>query len=183
MTPFICRQAARLLHQGGIIGYPTEAVYGLGCDPLNGSAVERLLEIKQRPVEKGLILVAAEFRQLLPFVSELSAAQLQPALDSWPGPFTWLLPARPSTPYWLTGKHRSIAVRVSAHPQVRELCLAAGMPLVSTSANRSNQQPARSALECRIRCPETDLVLSGAVNRKAAPSQIRDLLSGKTIRA
>ena len=63
------REAARSVRRGGIIAYPTEAVYGLGCDPLDGAAVYRLLELKQRPVEKGLILIAARFEQLRPYVA------------------------------------------------------------------------------------------------------------------
>ena len=182
MTPFAARQAAHYIHEGKVIGYPTEAVYGLGCDPLNPFAVDRLLHIKQRPMHKGLILIAADFRQLLPFVEIPNEKQLKPALDSWPGPFTWLFPARAGIPYWLTGEHSSIAVRVTSHPVARQLCLQAGTALVSTSANRSRQQPARSALECRMKCPETDMIIHGDVDKNARPSVIRDLLTGKLIR-
>ena len=182
MSPFRCRQAARHIHQGDVIGYPTEAVFGLGCDPLNPIAVSRLLKIKQRPVHKGLILIAADFDQLKPFIANIDTETLKPALQSWPGPFTWIFPARQDTPFWLTGKHASIAVRVSDHPIVRELCRTADTALVSTSANRSNQQPARSALECRMKCPETDFIISGNVDKKAQPSMITDLITGKVIR-
>ena len=183
MSPFSCRETARYIHQGKIIGYPTEAVYGLGCDPLNAHAVNKLLQIKQRPVSKGLILIAADFEQLLPFIADIESERLKPALDSWPGPYTWLFPARPGTPFWLTGKHSSIAVRVTAHPVARQLCLQANTALVSTSANRSRQQPARSALECQMKCPQTDLIVTGDVDKNAQPSTIRDLLSGTVIRS
>ena len=103
------REAARCFHRGGIIAYPTEAVYGLGCDPLDGAAVYRLLDLKQRPVEKGLILIAARFGQLRPYVGEVDEERLRPALESWPGPHTWLLPAAPGLPVWLSGSHDTLA--------------------------------------------------------------------------
>lgn len=183
MSPFNIREAARYIHQGKTIGYPTEAVYGLGCDPLNSKAVLNLLKIKNRPLHKGLILIAANFEQLQPFIADLDNNQLVTIKNSWPGPFTWLLPARKDTPVWLTGDHSSIAVRVTAHPIARQLCEAANTALVSTSANRSRQQPARSALQCKMKCPGVDLIINGKVDKKARPSVIKDLLSGHVIRS
>lgn len=183
MTPFACREAARYIHQGKIIAYPTEAVYGLGCDPLNPHAVTRLLQIKQRHISKGLILIAANLEQLQPFIEIEAEDSLAPALASWPGPHTWIFPARAVTPRWLTGRHDSIAVRVTNHPVARQLCLAANTALVSTSANRSQQQPARSALQAQMKCPEVDLIINGQVDKNSQPSMIKDLLTGKVIRS
>jgi len=132
---FALRRAARMLTAGGVIAYPTEAVYGLGCDPLDAQAVTRLLAIKRRPVEKGLILIASRFDQLGPYVQPLTAAIRQRLDESWPGPNTWLLPADPATPRWIRGDHRTIAVRVTAHPLAAALCEAFGGAIVSTSAN------------------------------------------------
>ena len=145
MTPFACREAARYINQGKVIAYPTEAVFGLGCDPLNPHAVARILQIKQRHVSKGLILIAADFEQLLPFVAPVDSEILAPALESWPGPNTWIFPARSKTPHWLTGNHNSIAVCVTDHPVARKLCRVANTALGATRANRSRQQSARSA--------------------------------------
>lgn len=182
MSSFVIRQTAKLIHAGAVIGYPTEAVYGLGCHPLDYDAVLRILDIKQRSISKGLILIAADFRQLRPYVADAPADKLQKAFDSWPGPHTWLFPKNPATPFWLTGDYDTIAVRVSAHPVVQKLCMASGTALVSTSANRSQQQPARSALECHLKCPEVDFIVSGDVNRNARPSTIKDLLTDTPIR-
>ena len=177
------KQAARLIRAGGIIAYPTEAVYGLGCDPLNPQAVRRLLAIKGRAVEKGVILVAADFDQLRPFVGELDSERMVEVLASWPGPVTWLLPVAPQVPDWLTGGRDTLAVRVTAHRQTAALCRAAGMPLVSTSANQSGRPAARSALQVRLHCPGADLILPGATDKRARPSEIRDARSGKLLRA
>lgn len=182
-SAFQYRMAARLLHQGGILAYPTEAVYGLGCHPLDPQAVSRLLTLKQRPLNKGLILVAANWEQLQPFVGPLEAALLTPVLGSWPGPHTWLLPAAPDLPVWINGGGDRLAVRVTAHPPARKLCQHFGGPLVSTSANLSGRPPARTPLQVRLRCPGTDRILCGPTGGLDKPTLIRDALSGKVIRA
>jgi L-threonylcarbamoyladenylate synthase len=177
------REAARCIAQGGIIAYPTEAVYGLGCDPMNWFAVERILALKSRPVEMGLILIAADFQQLIPYVVPLADNKMQQLYASWPGPNTWLLPANPDCPPWLQGQHETLAVRVTAHPLAAALCRAYNSPLVSTSANQSGQPPARSALQVRTRLPGgVDLILAGEVGLKRSSSTIRDAITGRTIR-
>ena len=177
-----CREAAELIQQGKVIAYPTEAVYGLGCDPLNHEAVKQLLKIKQRSINKGLILIASDFQQLTPFIQDLTDEQLAPAMKSWPGPFTWLIPANSNTPHWLTGEHQSIAVRITDHPVAKELCALTNSALVSTSANVDQQQPATSASECREKCPEVNYIVIGDVDKNSQPTSITDLLSGDKIR-
>ncbi len=179
---FMLRRVARLLRDGGVIAYPTEAVYGLGCDPLNRTAVEHLLAIKRRPVEKGLILIASRIEQILPFVETPSNEVLLRLTETWPGPVTWLLPANPATPRWLRGQHRSLAVRVTAHPIAAALCAAFGGPIVSTSANASGRPPARNPLQARLRCPGVDLVVHGATGGLSRPTAIRDGRTGRTLR-
>lgn len=179
-------KACDVLRHEGVIAYATEAVFGLGCDPDDPVAVYKLLEIKQRPVEKGLILIAASWEQLLPYIdiSQLSEEQLQHARASWPGPYTWIFPARTTTPAWLTGKFSSIAVRISSHPQVCSLCQAFGKPLVSTSANLTTYPPCRSAEEVSVQLAHrVDFILAGQVGTQANPSEIRDVITNQIIRA
>ena len=183
MTPFQIRQAARLLHQGGILAYPTEAVFGLGCDPLDEQAVNRLLAIKQRPVDKGLILIGAELSQVQPYMQSIDEIAMRRVLDSWPGPATWLLPAAKQAPKWITGQYESIALRVTAHPVAAAVCRAFGGAIVSTSANLSKSPPARNALQARIRCAnQVDMILSAATGPLHSPTPIRDALTGRSIR-
>lgn len=178
------QQAARKVRSGGIIAYPTEAVFGLGCDPACEAAVERLLKLKQRSPGKGLILVASDWNQLRIWTASVSRAQKQQLFRTWPGPVTWLLPAAQHCPEWLTGKHSTLAVRVSAHPTIQQLCRTLGHALVSTSANRSNQAPARSTLETRLRFGhDLDYLLAGSVGNQHRPTEIRDLASGNTVRS
>lgn len=181
--PWHLRRAARLLHGGAVIAYPTEAVYGLGCDPLDARAVMRLLELKQRPIEAGLILIAADFAQVEAFLEPLSSALRRKVFATWPGPVTWLLPARPDVPTWLRGRHNSLAVRVTAHAGCAALCRAFGGPLVSTSANPRGRAPARTSLQIhRYFNAAIDYLLPGPLGARARPSAIRDARTGKILR-
>lgn len=184
LHPFQYKQAARTVQAGGVIAYPTEAVYGLGCNPLDADAVLQILDLKQRPAEKGLILIAADLQQLLPYLQPLSAALRRKVEATWPGPVTWLLPARAETPWWLRGTHDTLAVRVTAHPLAAALCRACGMALVSTSANRAGQPPARSALRVRrVFGHQVDRIVHGPLGESARPTEIRDGRTGKVLRA
>ena len=180
---FRLRDAARSLYAGGVIAYPTEAVYGLGCLPRVESAVRKLLQLKQRQPEKGLILIAADFSQLENFVIPLEDDAMSPILSAWPGPHTWLLPAQPWVPDWVRGKHKTLAVRVTDHPIASALCRTANSPLVSTSANLSSRPPARSAFTVRQQFGDSiDCIVSGPLGNLKNPTPIRDAASGKTLR-
>jgi L-threonylcarbamoyladenylate synthase len=178
------RQAVQVLRAGGIIAYPTEAVYGLGCDPLQGATVQRLLALKQRPMDKGLILIASGWAQLEPYLLPPTPAQRQRLFTTWPGPHTWVLPCHPEVPQWLRGAHDSLAVRITAHPVAAALCAAWGGPLVSTSANRSGLPPARSPLRVRQQFGDAiDYLLPGPLGDLANPTTIRDGVTGKVLRS
>ena len=178
------RYAARVLTKGGIIAYPTEAVFGLGCDPDNVDAVYCLLELKQRPVHKGLILIASDFSQVEKYLQPLSTEVAQRVQLSWPGPVTWVLPAKRSTPPWLTGWHDSLAVRVTNHPIARRLCNCYGGALVSTSANPAGLHPAKNELTVRRYFGnDIDFILYGEVGEDRKPSEIRDGLSDRVLRS
>lgn len=178
--------AAAALKSSSVIAYPTEAVWGLGCDPFDEAAVTRLLAIKQRPVAKGLILIAGAVAQLDGLLdwNALPRARRAAVLDSWPGPNTWIVPVTERVPRWITGDHLGVAVRVSAHPIVVALCAAFGGPLVSTSANLTGHAPAfsRGALAPAV-LAQIDGVVSGETGGLTAPTAIRDALSGAQLRA
>ena len=182
-APLRLAAAVRALRAGGVIACPTEAVWGLSCDPRNEAAVTRLLSLKHRPVAKGLILVAATEVQLEWLLADLPAAQRQALSNSWPGPATWLVPHRGRIPPWIHGEHDTVALRVSDHAVVRALCLAWGGPLVSTSANPGGARPGLAAFQVRRYFGEQlDYLLPGAVGGAGRPTGIRDLASGNAIR-
>lgn len=178
------RAAVDALRDGGVIACPTEAVWGLSCDPFDEGAVHRLLQLKQRPVDKGLILVAADVSQLAFLLDDISDEQRATLDQSWPGPSTWLVPHHGRVPGWVSGSHDTVAVRVSAHPGMQTLCAAFGKPVVSTSANPGGASPARSQSEVlRYFGDDLDYVLPGQLGDSDRPSQIRDLASGAILRA
>src|SRR5712692_6031314 len=169
MSAFSLQHAAHILRQGGVVAYATESCFGLGCDPRTPSAVKRLLRLKRRPVRKGLILIAADLDQLQPYCTEFPPE----VLAAWPGPHTWLLPAKKNAPRWIMGNHARIALRVTAHRQAAALCRGADMAIVSTSANRSGEVPARSYRETVRRFHgKVDYILPGHTGGSARPSAI-----------
>ena len=177
--------AARIrlyLKRGGVIAYPTESCYGLGCDPRNPKAVKRVLTLKKRSAAKGMILIAATPRQLTPFVADLAPKLRRDMREAWPGPHTWLVPAAHDCPTFLRGTHDTIAVRVTAHPVAASLCRLAGMALVSTSANPSGGKPARTARECSRLFGRRVLVIPGRIGTRRRPSTIQHLLTKQILR-
>jgi len=166
---------------GAVFAYPTEAVYGLGCDPKNETAVMRLLEIKQRSVGKGLILIASDFSQVEAYLKPLNKDQL---VFTRPSETTYIYPTKSSTPKWLTGDFESLAVRISKHPLVRELCDTLDSALVSTSANLTGEEPAKTAHEVRRTLDGLiDVIIDGETGDLNKPTEIRDSISGQIIRA
>lgn len=186
MTDLNIATAVAVLHRGGVIATPTEAVWGLGCSPFDGEAVHRLLAIKRRPVGKGLILAGAEVGQFDALVDwdAVPGARREAVRASWPGPATWVLPATIAVPRWITGGHAGVAVRVSAHPVLAGLCRRFGGPVVSTSANLAGEPPAfrREALAPAL-IALVDGVCEGETGGLASPTPIRDALTGAVLRA
>ena len=179
---FNINNAASVCRQGGVIAYPTESVYGLGCDPLDELAVYRLLFLKQRPVEKGLILLASNIEQLSSFI-EIDSQQEKKLTRTTDKPTTWLVKASKNTPDWIRGTHQKVAVRITQHPTARALCDAVGFPVVSTSANRGGHSPARTAT--KVKCyfnNEIDFILAGTTGILKNPTQIIDLETDSIIR-
>lgn len=175
--------AAKQLWQGGLVAYPTEAVWGLGCNPFSEHAVLSLLELKNRPLEKGLILLAADIHQFDPFLTHLNDLQRQRLKNTWPGPVTWLVPANVLIPKWISGAHDTVALRVTDHPVAAGLSRAFGAPIVSTSCNPDGMPPARSAFKVRQYFgDQLGAITSGTVGDREQPSEIRNLLTGEVHR-
>ena len=177
--------AAHVLRMGGVIAQPTEAVWGLTCDPFNPRAVERLLAIKQRPVEKGLILVsgqAAHFHSLLSPLSESLSARF---FQQNAYPTTWLVPDEQDlVPAYIKGQHASVALRLTDYAVLAELSRIFGGPLVSSSANPAGRAPANSLFRVNQYFKgKIDFVLPAALGKYSAPSEIRDLVTNDVLRA
>ncbi|HST29190.1 MAG TPA: L-threonylcarbamoyladenylate synthase [Rudaea sp.] len=177
--------AAAVLRSGGVVAYPTEAVYGLGCDPHDRAAFERVFALKQRPPTQGVLLIAADFSQVEKYIdlARVPTDALARARATWPGPHTWIFPRAPDVPEWIAGAHAGIALRVTAHPLAAALCRAFDGALVSTSANRHGEPPARTAAQvCSAFGEQLGYILDGAVGGQQRPTPIRDAISGELIR-
>lgn len=183
MPPSIpIKKAGRIIRAGGVVAYPTEGVFGLGCLPEDERAVARILEIKKRGPEMGLIIVAASPAQLHDWI-DLPVGS--PTLESSASnPVTWIVPARAHVPYWIRGDHEGIAVRITHHPVAAALCDAADSALVSTSANLSGRPAARNSHVLRRNLGHlVDYVVPGECGPAGAHSEMRDLASGVTLRS
>lgn len=134
--------AVSTIQSGGVLIYPTEGVFGLGCDYRNQAAVQKLLKLKNRSANQGLILIASHIQHILPLIQPGDRTDLARALKSWPGHNTWVFPNTERVPSWVTGEFKTVAVRVSKHPAVKSLCDQLGHAVVSTSANISGQPTA-----------------------------------------
>ena len=180
-------QAVSILKQGDVLAYPTEAVWGLGCDPYNQQAFDKILKLKQRPLEKGVILVAASMAQAAPFLQGLSAEQLKKMQNSWQitpqqRATTWLVPLNSAVPTWISGQHDRVAIRVTNHPLVQQLCNAFGGAIVSTSANPAGLDTAKTASAVNHYFPNL-AILNGELGKSSEPSRIIDSQTGEVIRA
>lgn len=176
-------QAVKALREGGIIAYPTEGVFGLGCDPFNATAVLRLLKLKRRQEEKGLILIASSWSQVKNLVKgRLYTNKI--IKQSGKKPITWVLSATKKVPPWVTGKFNSVAIRVTLHPVAKKLCQRFGGVIISTSANLEGTSPAKNAKEVRKQFTfMLDFVVTGPVGNLQKPTEIRDIETNKIIRA
>lgn len=173
--------AADVLLRGGVIAYPTEGVFGLGCLPDDQQAIQRLLDIKRRDAAKGLILIGASARQFDGWIKLAKGATL-PDPDPM-HPVTWIVPPGPRVTPLLRGTNAGLAVRITTNPTARALCIAADSPLVSTSANLSGKPTARNRYILQRQFGGVvDYVVPGDCGPASGPSQIRDFTSGNILR-
>ena len=174
--------AAKALRAGGLVAYPTEAVYGLGCDPHNQDALRALLALKRRSPAMGLIVISHSIETALSYIDSPSDELVNKLKSSWPGPNTWIVKVK-NLNELVTGGRETVALRVSAHPVCQQLCAAFGDVLVSTSANVSGKPPATNLLQLRRQFPNgIDHIIGGALGDSSKPTQIIDSRTDKVLR-
>jgi len=187
LADFDLSNALTALRTQGVIAYPTESVFGLGCDPDCDIAIQKILKLKKRPQHKGLILIAANIEQLADYAdfSILTADQISNITKTWPGPFTWIVPVHKTLSTLISGDFDSVAVRVSDHPVVQQLCRDFGKPIISTSANLSGLEACTNALQVKQMFVGNKLLATTIDERVSGldnPSQIYDAISGQRLR-
>jgi len=184
MQPEILNEAIATIRQGGVIAYPTEGVYGLGCDANNQAALNKILAIKQRPMEKGMICLAADWQAFADWITKIPSERQKEIAASWPGAITWLCPATTKVPALVKGNSNKVAIRISAHPIAHALCQQSETLIVSTSANLTGHPPCRSAAEVSAQLGDKiDYLIDGPLGGRQTPTPIRDALSGEYLRS
>lgn len=174
-------QAVAILQAGGVVLHATEGVWGLACDPWQKHAVVKVLALKSRAADKGLIVIGGTGEAFRAQLDQVSLEHRRAVLDSWPGPHTWILPDN-SLPKIIRGDRNTLACRVPGHSQARALCELFGGLLVSTSANVAGQpaiskrREAETAFAARV-----DYVLPGEVDNPGKESIIHGL-AGEILR-
>ena len=175
--------ASHCIQAGGVIAYPTEGVFGLGCLPDNEAAIETLLNLKNRQIDKGFILIAARREQLVPYIATLSAALESKLDDTWPGPVTWILPCSNTAPVSVTGNKPTIATRVTQHKVASALCTECNSAIISTSANISGKPACKTAQQVsEVFGNQLDYILDYSVGDLKGPTPIFDGITGDQLR-
>lgn len=185
MSPWLINRFGKAVQRGAVFAYPTDTIWGFGCHPLHAPAVHRILDIKQRPVNKGLILLASELSYLQPYLSNnLNNKEIHQLESITEQPTTWLVGASKDCPIWLRGQFPTIAVRLTSHPFVQRLCDAIKAPIISTSANRSGCPTIRNAIQARRQFgAELDYIVEGFRSGGKKASKIKSLAGNQIIRA
>ena len=169
-------QAAEFLRSGGVIGYPTETVYGLGCNVYDADAVDRIFKLKHRERRKALILIAGDIMQIGDMVEEIPESAERLIANFWPGPLTLIFKASPQIKQIGIGTSKTVAIRIPDSTICQELIKETGFPLVSTSANRSGKPATTTAQQVvDVFGPELDLVIDGGPTRGSTPSTLVDI--------
>jgi L-threonylcarbamoyladenylate synthase len=176
--------AVHVLRQHGVLAHPTEAVWGLACNPFSEEAVQRLLDLKGRPEEKGLILISSDPAHFAGLLKPLPTELQQRFHAQQERPTTWIVPdVQEQIPHWVRGKHQGVAVRVSQHPIVHALTSAFQCPIISTSANPAGKPPAMNLADIsRYFRGQVDFIVNGRLGGASRPSRIIDLQSGQVLR-
>jgi L-threonylcarbamoyladenylate synthase len=180
---FSLKDCVNKLNQNEVIAYPTESVFGLGCNPDSKIAVKKLLSIKNRNINKGFILISCHYSQLIPYIVESKILKKKYLLLNKKNFFTYLVPAHSSVPHWLTGNSKFIAVRITQHKLIKDLCFYFKKPIISTSANISGKKPCKTIKEVKNVFGKFFPVLNGLLGNKKKPSKIINLLTGEIVRA
>ena len=182
MSPWALNRFVHAVSQGAIFGYPTDTIWGFGCHPLIASSVARILQIKNRGADKGLILLSSRLEYCADYVG-LDTEQLQPVLSTTNHPTTWLVPASENCPAWIRGNNSTVAIRITDHPLLEFLCDRLEAPIVSTSANRHGKATARNSVQMHKQFGvELDFIVTGFITGSNRPSEIKSLLNGTTAR-
>ena len=168
-------QARKVLLQGGVIAFPTDTFYGLGVDPFNWEAVERIFTVKGRDKNKPLLLLISTREQLKTLVKEITPAHSALIQKFWPGPLTLLFEPHSVIPKNVSAGR--IGIRQPGNPMTRNLISALSQPITAPSANLSGEEPPVTAEQVQQSLgDQLDLILDGGTCQGGKPSTLVDTL-------
>ena len=183
MSPWALNRFLHAVSKGAIFGYPTDTIWGFGCHPLLAGSVNRILQIKNRSPDKGVILLSSRVEYCAAYV-DVDAKQLQSVQFARNHPTTWLIPASEFCPPWIRGNNSTVAIRVTEHPLLQILCNRLEAPVVSTSANRTGKATARNSVQMRKQFgDELDFIVTGFTTGANQPSEIKSLITDTSLRS
>jgi len=172
----------RFIRQGGIIAYPTESCFGLGCDPRNRKAINKIIKLKKRSLNKNFILIGSSIKQFNYFLNPLDNSTSTNLFSKWPGPHTWLMTANNRCPNWLKSNSK-IALRISSFSSCQLLTKSLDMAITSSSLNLTGKIPLKNYRDvCRF-LPKQVKLIKGRVGKSKRPSVIQDFKTKKIIRS
>ncbi|MBT4482344.1 MAG: threonylcarbamoyl-AMP synthase [Candidatus Latescibacteria bacterium] len=175
-------EAVNVLKNGGIVVYPTETVYGIGCDPFNRIAYERVQHLKGRNNNKQMLLLACSLSQVEHFTGRLADIPRRLAHEFWPGPLTMVIKPRNEMPVYLYGDSGGVAFRITSHPIAAALSRNFGCPITSTSANMTGKPTVGTYEEAlNMFGKDVSIVIKNHIPLNGTPSTVIDLTSGKPL--
>ena len=183
MSPWALNRLVHELSNGAVIGYPTDTIWGFGCDPYASESVFRIFQIKQRRVEKGLILLSSKLEYCEPFIKLNQQQRDQVSLPS-ERPTTWLVDASDDCPPWICGNHTTVAIRITDHPLLAYLCRATAQSTGLDQRERGRQVD-RPAARCNCAdssATQLDFIVTGFNTGGGQASQIKSLATGNLLR-
>jgi L-threonylcarbamoyladenylate synthase len=172
-------RAARVIKGGGVIIFPTETVYGLGCSPFNKKAVKRIFELKGRASKKPLAVIVENFKQVKQLTKKISPRAKDLMTRFWPGPLTLILYKSNKIPNYVTCGSKKIGIRMPDHPITLELLKACRMPIVATSANKSGSTPPLTAGKALKQIKDVDMAIDGGRTSFKKASTVVDATKSK----
>lgn len=182
MSPWALNRFVHTVSRGAIFGYPTDTVWGFGCHPLIASSVSRILQIKNRSPDKGLILLSSRIEYCSAYLG-VEADELESIRLPTERPTTWLVTASEFCPPWIHGIYPTVGIRITSHPLIQSICDGLQAPIVSTSANRRGKATARTSFQMRKQfSSELDFIVNGFATGSHQPSEIKSLTSGTILR-
>jgi len=172
----------RFIRRGGVIAYPTESCFGLGCDPKNKKAINKIIKLKKRSLNKNFILIGSSLKHFDYFTNSFNDVTKENLFSKWPGPHTWIIKANNRCPNWLKSNSK-IALRIPSFSNCQALINSIDMAITSSSLNLSGKIPLKNYRDvCRF-LPDQVKLIKGRIGKNRNPSVIQDFKTKNIIRS